>query len=309
MSLLQDEFAQADGLRYLNHAAVAPWPKRATRAVQSFSEENCRIGARDYPDWLMVERRLRERLARLLNAPTTADLALVKNTSEALSFVAFGLDWSTGDQVVISDQEFPSNRVVWQALERFGVDALQVPLNGPDPEGALIAALGPRTRLLSISAVQYATGLRLDLHRLGQECRKRGVLFCVDAIQSLGCLPLDVARCGIDFLSSDGHKWLCSVEGCGVFFCAARMLERLEPRALGWRSVTDNRDFDRYHLNLQPSAGRFGAHGRACSKAAEACSTCRSARRRPTICSPTGMPEAVKPAGTVAAGWPVKLNG
>ena len=149
MSLLQDEFAQADGLRYLNHAAVAPWPKRATRAVQSFAEENCRLGARDYPDWIIVERRLRERLARLLNTPATADLALVKNTSEALSFVAFGLDWSAGDQVVISDQEFPSNRVVWEALKRFGVNTLQVPLNGSDPEGALIAAIGPRTRLLS----------------------------------------------------------------------------------------------------------------------------------------------------------------
>ncbi|WP_163596135.1 aminotransferase class V-fold PLP-dependent enzyme, partial [Klebsiella pneumoniae] len=87
----------------------------------------------------------------------------VKNTSEALSFVAFGLDWREGDQVVIGNEEFPSNRVVWEALRPRGVEVIEVDLAGDDPEGALLAACGPRARLLSISAVQYASGLRLDL--------------------------------------------------------------------------------------------------------------------------------------------------
>jgi selenocysteine lyase/cysteine desulfurase len=257
MSLLQDEFAHADGLRYLNHAAVAPWPKRATRAVQSFAEENNRLGARDYPDWLIVERRLRERLARLLNTPTTADLALVKNTSEALSFVAFGLDWSAGDQVVISDQEFPSNRVVWEALKRFGVDTTQVPLNGPDPEAALIAAIGPRTRLLSISAVQYASGLRLDLQRLGQECRKRGVLFCVDAIQQLGALPFDVQTIDCDFAMADGHKWMLGPEGLGVFYCRSELRQQLKLHEYGWHMLEHPGDYERADWEPSRTARRF----------------------------------------------------
>lgn len=257
MSLLQDEFAQADGLRYLNHAAVAPWPKRATRAVQSFAEENCRLGARDYPDWIIVERRLRERLARLLNTPATADLALVKNTSEALSFVAFGLDWNAGDQVVISDQEFPSNRVVWEALKRFGVDTLQVPLNGSDPEGALIAAIGPRTRLLSISAVQYASGLRLDLQRLGQECRKRGALFCVDAIQQLGALPFDVQAIDCDFAMADGHKWMLGPEGLGVFYCRADLRQQLKLHEYGWHMLEHPGDYERPDWEPSRTARRF----------------------------------------------------
>lgn len=153
MPHLSDEFPLAAGLCYLNHAAVAPWPKRASEAVSRFAEENCRSGARDYPAWLQVERRLRERFQRLLNATSTADIALVKNTSEALSFVAFGLDWRAGDQVVISDEEFPSNRIVWEALAPRGVEVVQVNLGGNDPEAALLAACGPRTRLLSISAV------------------------------------------------------------------------------------------------------------------------------------------------------------
>src|SRR5690606_37137867 len=114
-----------------------PWPKRATLAVRAFAEQNSTVGARDYPDWLKIEQRLRERLARLLNAYSTADIALVKNTSEALSFVAFGLDWRSGDQVVISDEEFPSNRVVWEALAPLGVEVIQVSLQGRVPEADL----------------------------------------------------------------------------------------------------------------------------------------------------------------------------
>ncbi len=257
MSLLQDEFAHADGLRYLNHAAVAPWPKRATLAVQGFAEENWRLGARDYPDWLIVERRLRERLSRLLNAPTTADLALVKNTSEALSFVAFGLDWATGDQVVISDQEFPSNRVVWQALERFGVQTLQVPLDSGDPESALLAACGPRTRLLAISAVQYASGLRLDLQRLGHECRRRGVLLCVDAIQQLGALPFDVQAIDCAFAMADGHKWMLGPEGLGVFYCRADLRQQLKLHEYGWHMLEHPGDYERPDWEPARSARRF----------------------------------------------------
>jgi selenocysteine lyase/cysteine desulfurase len=148
---INDEFPQIVGLRYLNHAAVAPWPRRAARAVSAFAEQNVSIGARDYPQWLTVERSLRQRLARLLNAPTSADVALVKNTSEALSFVAFGLDWKSGDQIVISDEEFPSNRVVWEALRPLGVEVIQVGLKGADPEGDLLAACGPRVRLMALS--------------------------------------------------------------------------------------------------------------------------------------------------------------
>lgn len=257
MSLLQDEFAHASGLRYLNHAAVAPWPKRATRAVQSFAEENLRLGARDYPDWLIVERRLRERLTRLLNAPTTADIALVKNTSEALSFVAFGLDWTAGDQVVISDQEFPSNRVVWEALKRYGVDCIQVPLGGTDPEGTLLAACGPRTRLLSISAVQYASGLRLDLHRLGQECRRLGVLFCVDAIQQLGALPFDVQAIDCAFAMADGHKWMLGPEGLGVFYCRSDLRHQLKLHEYGWHMLEHPGDYDRADWEPSRTARRF----------------------------------------------------
>ncbi|WP_442113187.1 aminotransferase class V-fold PLP-dependent enzyme [Pseudomonas sp. NUPR-001] len=257
MSMFLDEFEQAPGLRYLNHAAVAPWPKRASLAVARFADENVWLGARDYPSWMSMEQRLRERLMRLTNAPSTDDIALVKNTSEALSFVAFGLPWQAGDQIVISDEEFPSNRIVWEALADQGVEVLQVSLKGQDPEADLLAACGPRVRLLAISAVQFASGLRLDLARLGQGCRERDVLFCIDAIQQLGALPFDVQAYQCDFAMADGHKWMLGPEGLGVFYCRAEVRPRLKLSEYGWHMLEHMGDYTRTTWEPANSARRF----------------------------------------------------
>ena len=257
MYAIHDEFPQLPDIRYLNHAAIAPWPKRAVGAVSRFAEQNAQTGARDYPEWLLVEQTLRERLQRLLNAPSSADIALVKNTSEALSFVAFGLDWQAGDQVVISDEEFPSNRVVWEALKPRGVEVIQVNLQQGDPETNLLSACGPRTRLLSISAVQYGNGLRLDLERLGHGCEKLGVLFCVDAIQQLGALPFDAQACQCAFAMADGHKWLLGPEGLGVFYCRSDLREQLTLHEYGWHMLEHAGDFQRTDWQVARTARRF----------------------------------------------------
>lgn len=257
MSTFLDEFVQAPGLRYLNHAAVAPWPNRAAVAVARFAQENVLLGARDYPDWMALEQRLRERLMRLLNAPSTDDVALVKNTSEALSFVAFGLQWESGNQIVISDEEFPSNRIAWEALAPQGVEVIQVSLKGDDPEGALLSACGPRTRLMSVSAVQFASGLRLDLQRLGAGCKQQNVLFCIDAIQQLGALPFDVQAYQCDFAMADGHKWLLGPEGLGVFYCRSELREQLKLHEFGWHMLEHMGDYNRTGWEPAKSARRF----------------------------------------------------
>jgi len=255
--LWNDEFPQDEEICYLNHAAVAPWPKRAADAVSAFARENLHQGARDYPRWVQLEHRLRGQFQTLLNAPSKGDIALVKNTSEALSLVAMGLDWTAGDEVLLSNQEFPSNRIPWQALEIQGVRVRQVSLDDGDPEAALIAAMGPATRLLSISSVQYASGLRMDLQRLGRACRERGILFCVDAIQSLGALPLDVQAIDCDFAMADGHKWLLGPEGLGVFYCRKEARERLRLTQFGWHMVEALGDYDREDWIPASTARRF----------------------------------------------------
>ncbi|MDD1016609.1 aminotransferase class V-fold PLP-dependent enzyme [Pseudomonas rubra] len=257
MLMFLDEFEQAPGLRYLNHAAIAPWPRRTSLAVSRFANENVLLGARNYPDWIVIEQRLRERLMRLTNSPSTDDIALVKNTSEALSFVAFGIDWQAGDQVVISDEEFPSNRIVWEALADKGVSVIQVSLKGSDPEGALLAACDPKVRLLAISAVQFASGLRLDLVRLGQGCREREILFCIDAIQQLGALPFDVQACQCDFAMADGHKWMLGPEGLGVFYCRAEVRPLLKLSEYGWHMLEHLGDYSRNEWQPAHSARRF----------------------------------------------------
>lgn len=257
MTTFLDEFVQAPGLLYLNHAAVAPWPNRAASAVARFAQENVLLGARDYSDWMALEQRLRERLMRLLNAPSTDDIALVKNTSEALSFVAFGLPWQSGDQIVISDEEFPSNRIVWEALAAQGVEVIQASLKGDDPEGALLAACGPRTRLMSVSAVQFASGLRLDLQRLGAGCKQQNVLFCIDAIQQLGALPFDVQSYQCDFAMADGHKWLLGPEGLGVFYVRSELREQLKLHEFGWHMLEHMGDYGRTTWEPAKSARRF----------------------------------------------------
>ncbi len=244
---------------YLNHAGVAPISTRVEAALQRYSNEATRRGAFHYGDVYDAEiERVRRRAAQLVGADPEA-IAFVKNTTEGLGIVAAGLDWQPGDHTVSFGLEYPSNVYPWWWLRDRGVETVLLPgRNGRLPLEAVDRALeNPRTRLLALSSVEYGSGYRHDLAALGRLCRDRGVLFCVDAIQSLGCLPLDVAECNIDFLAADGHKWLLSVEGCGIFYCALPVLDRIRPRIVGWRSVTDNTDYDRYHLDLQPGAGRF----------------------------------------------------
>ena len=246
-------------IAYLDHAGVAPISTRVEEKLARFAGEASRRGALRYDDFYDAEiERVRGRAAQLLGA-RPEEVAFVKNTTEGLGLVAVGLDWRRGDQVVTCDLEYPSNVYPWWSLRQRGIETVM--LRGRDgrlPFEAVEQALSSRrVRLLALSSVEFGSGARNDLEALGKLCRERGVLFCVDAIQSLGCLPLDVERCGIDFLAADGHKWLLSVEGCGVFYCSRRVLDLVTPRIVGWRSVADNRDFDRYHLDLQPGAGRF----------------------------------------------------
>lgn len=255
---LSAEFALASDIIYLNHAAVSPWPRRTTNAVAAFAEENRCRGAQHYPDWLAVEQRLRERLQRLIGARGPDEIALLKNTSEGLSVIAHGLDWRAGDNVIYPAQEFPSNRIVWEPLVAQGVELRPVDLYAQtDPEAALLATIDQRTRLLSVSSVQFDTGLRLDLVRLGRTCEAAGVLFCVDAIQSLGALPLNVREIRADFVVADGHKWLLAPEGLALFYCRRELLEQLRLHQFGWHMTEHPHDFDRSDWTPAKSARRF----------------------------------------------------
>jgi selenocysteine lyase/cysteine desulfurase len=257
-NIIHSEFLINPDIQYLNHAAVSPWPVRTTNAVKRFADENVHTGALRYLDWLEVETRLRTQIKELLNAPSVDDIALLKNTSEALSVVACGIDWCDGDNVVSTDQEFPSNRIVWEAQARHGVVLQQIDvLATDDPELALTSACNDHTRVMAISSVQYGTGLKLDLTKLGQYCRDNGIYFCVDAIQSIGAHQFDIQAIRADFVMADAHKWMCGPEGIALFYCRSEIRDQLRLNQFGWHMVDDYSDYTRKDWTPAKNARRF----------------------------------------------------
>lgn len=260
MLYLPSEFPPEPDLCYLNHAAVGPWPRRTAQAVAGFAQQNMTRGAEDYPAWLEVERTLRQRLSRLINAGDPEDIALVKNTSEGLSIISQGLDWLNGEQVIGLAGDFCSNQMPWEALKERGVSYRAIKaLRTPDPEGALIAAMTDKTRLLAISTVHFATGYRFDMPRLADACRTRGILLSVDAIQSLGAIPFDLAEIPADFVTSGGHKWLLSPEGLGFLYCRPDLREQLSLHQFGWAMRESPYAFESDSWAPASSARRFEA--------------------------------------------------
>jgi selenocysteine lyase/cysteine desulfurase len=251
------EFPHATDLIYLNHAAVAPWPVRTCAAVTKFAEENVHQGASNYNTWVAHEAFLKSQLKQLINAPTAADIALTKNTSEALSVVACGLDWQPGDNVVTSSEEFPSNRIPWQARQPAGVELREIDLTNRNPEQALIQACDAHTRVLTISSVQYGSGLRLNMEILGNFCRQRGILFCVDAIQSIGACEFDVQAIKADFVMADGHKWMLGPEGLALFYSRPEARDKLRLHQFGWHMTENAGDFDAREWRPATTARRF----------------------------------------------------
>lgn len=255
---MHPEFRLEPDLIYLNHAAIAPWPTRTVRAVEQFATEVGTVGSRRYPSWLNTEQRLRARTARLIGAASPDDVALLKSTSEGLSFVAQGLDWRAGDNIVTIAQEFPSNRIVWEALGSRGVELRLLNIDqSTTPEADLLARCDQDTRLLAVSWVQYARGRRLDIATLAHACRARGILLCLDAIQGLGACPFDLESCPVDFVVADGHKWMLGPEGLAVFWCRPALREQLRLTEFGWHMVEAMGDFDRSDWQPARSARRF----------------------------------------------------
>ena len=256
--MYESEFPLDDSIIYLNHAAVSPWPQRTANAVKQFADENAALGSQNYLRWVATEKSLKQQLQRLVNAESSDEIALLKNTSEALSVVAYGLPWQQGDSVVITDQEFPSNRVVWESLQKYGVATRIATVTGSDsPETAIIETLDKTTQLLSVSAVQYGTGLKLDLAVLGAACRERGILFCVDAIQCIGAVEFDVQASHADFVMADAHKWMMGPEGIALFYCRKAVMDRLDLKQYGWHMLEDSTNYDSHEWEVAHGARRF----------------------------------------------------
>jgi cysteine desulfurase/selenocysteine lyase len=252
------EFPIAGRRSYLNNASIGPMSDPVLAAVDAFLHDVRDNGRNNYPIWCSyADRFIKQRIARLIGA-RAGEIAFVKNTTEGLGIVANGLDWREGDNVVLADIEYPSNVYCWMRLARRGVDIRWVKaVEGRVPVDALRAAVNSRTRLISISAVQFSNGFRHDLAATSQLCAQHGILLNLDAIQWVGALQMDVSRYHVDFLSVGGHKWLLAPIGTGFFYCNAASLDRLDPPTVGYHSVDKGEAHMDYDLVYRPDAGRF----------------------------------------------------
>lgn len=243
---------------YLNNASIAPLALPVIDAVAAFMADVRDNGDRNYPSWCRyADDEIKSRIGRLIGADKT-EIAFVKNTTEGLVTVTNGLDWREGDNVVIADIEYPSNVYCWMNLQRRGVELRWVKnKNGRIRPADIDVAVNERTRVVSLSAVQFSNGFRLDLAETGEICRRRKVLLNLDAIQWLGCLHMDVHRYNVDFLSAGGHKWLLGPIGTGLLYCRRSSLEVLAPPSVGYHSVDKHEDHLDYDLTFRSDAGRF----------------------------------------------------
>jgi selenocysteine lyase/cysteine desulfurase len=242
---------------YMNHAAVAPISRRVRDAMVGLLDEVQQSGAEHWERWMETYGGVRRSLAQLLNADP-GEIAFAKNTSEGISTFANGLDWQPGDEVVSIEGEFPANFYPWKALEKRSVVLRLVPADeGRVSLESILGALSSRTRVVAVSFVQYLSGFRLDLEKLGQACAAHGCLLFVDAIQGLGAFPVDVRRAHIAGLAADSHKWMLGPEGSAVLYVNRQVMESITPSEVGWTTVRHWSDFSRRDLSWRDDARRY----------------------------------------------------
>jgi cysteine desulfurase/selenocysteine lyase len=252
---VRELFPVTKHLVYFNHAAVGPLSTRACDAMELHARDQRDFGALHWRAWYAEYDRLRESAARLIGG-TPEEIAILKNTSEGLSFVAEGLAWQEGDNVVTTAMEFPSNWTPWKRLEERGV-ACRV-ADAPTLE-AITPHVDWRTRVVTVSSVAFHNGFVAELDAIGAFCAARDILFCVDAIQSVGVLPIDVRKSQISFLAADGHKWMCGPEGAALFYVAAERREALRVLENGWTNIERHGKFLGCGTDWLPDARRFEA--------------------------------------------------
>lgn len=254
---------------FLAHAAVCPLPAAVSGAIEAWARRAACEGQFEHLH-AAAEAGCR-RLAAQLVGGQPEEIAFAASTSAALSLVAEGLPWQPGDSVVIADRDFPANLHPWLALERLGVRVVRIPRRPDGTVGVddVLACLDGSTRLVSLSSAHFGVGTALDVDAVGQALRERGVLFCLDAIQTLGAHPVSVRH--VDFLAADAHKWLLGPQGIAILWVRRSLQERLRPALSGWKSVREAKDYGsgarewaddarRYEPGSLPPAGLVGLH-------------------------------------------------
>ncbi len=235
---------------YLDHAAGGPIPVPVLSRIQAFSRENASESDFAWMKWVKEREEARKTVARFINA-SPEEVTFVSSTSQAMNYVAEMI--ASEGPVLTNTCEFPSSTVPW--LWRRAQVVWQKPKQGKVDLATFKTLLSPGIKTIVSSYVQYATGYRQDLEKIGQLKGKRYLV--VNATQGFGALPIDVKKWNADFLCTNSYKWLMAGYGGGVFYIRKELLAKLRPGTVGWRSMRVPEVMDNQKLDLNPAAMRY----------------------------------------------------
>ena len=260
---IRARYAAASRSTFLNITSGTPLSLAAKAAVVELLDAQALAEADR--DWRMpLLDNARRRFAELIHA-RASEIAVTKNVTEGLNIVANAIDWQPGDNVVVcTELEHPNNVYLWLTLRDRGIEVRTPPArNGAIDTQAMIAAIDARTRILTVSSVTFAPGFRAELEALGRACRKTGVLFLVDGVQSCGILDLDVEACAIDALATSTSKGLIGIAGMGFLYVRSDWIGRLKPVYIGRYSIERGKghesEIENHEFHLLDDARRFEA--------------------------------------------------
>ncbi len=254
--LRQHEFPVAKDKIFLGHAGVCPLPRRVAQAMI-----DCANGGTLGDQETFVMQQLtaaRQAGAQLLNCQPD-EVSLVGPTSLALSYVAAGLNFRKGDNLLIYHDDYPSNVYPWMALAEKGVKVRLMNIRhlGVIRKVDVMGQVDEDTKLVALASNHFISGHRLEHDAIGQFLRERNILFCLDAIQTLGAFPTTVEN--VDFLAADSHKWLLGPCGAGLFYVKKDLQEKLNPPVYGWHNVRNPNFVAQEKIEFRSGAAKFEA--------------------------------------------------
>lgn len=246
-----------NGIIYFNHASTGPFSTLVVNRLVELAREKSESKIDNYGSFLKVVEETKELLAEMINCNVDRT-AFVDNTSNGLNILAQSVDWKKGDRILLNDVEFPANVYPFLNLKRLGVEVDFVKSeNGIVTAEQIIESVKPETRMISISFVQFLSGYKVDLEKIGNYCRANNIIFCVDGIQGIGALQIDVTKCKIDFLSCGTQKWLLGMQGLAFIYVNEEFQKKMIPSNVGWLSVQNAWNLLDYKMDLKTSANVF----------------------------------------------------
>jgi cysteine desulfurase/selenocysteine lyase len=246
-----------NGIIYFNHASTAPISTKVKERIEEFIRERSDEALDDYWAFKAVTDETKAMIGELINCDGDR-IAFLDNTTNGIIWLTLGIDWKAGDRVILNDVEFPANVYPFLQLKQKGVEVDFIKSrNGIVTAEEVIDAIKPETKLISISFVQFLSGYRVDLEKIGKVCKEKGIIFSVDSIQGLGAVQLDVEKCNIDFLANGTQKWLFSLQGLAFIYVRKELQDKMKSAPIGWLAVNNAWDLLNFDLTTKETAERF----------------------------------------------------